>query len=149
MFEKIKTYPVFLIIVKKVFTPSFLRCCCIRSKSRLSNRGSDWCMPTVVQFQELIDKCTCIWTSRNGQNGYEVKGPNNKTIFIPAVSAYEYSDGGLHNDGLGGMYWSSSLCTDFPDCAQVLQLASLNPMRTFWGIYRIAGLPVRPVRCKK
>ena len=106
--------------------------------------GSDWCMPTQAQFQELKEKCTWTWTTRNGKNGYEVKGPNNKSIFLPAAG-YKGSDGKPSDLGSGGHYWSSSLLTDNPNYARVL----------FYSSYvftsndnRSCGNSVRPVRCK-
>lgn len=36
--------------------------------------GGKWRMPTVDEFNELIDSCTWTWTNRNGVNGYKVTG---------------------------------------------------------------------------
>lgn len=47
--------------------------------------GEDWRTPTKEEFQELIDECEWTWTERNGHNGYNIKGPNGNTMFLPAA----------------------------------------------------------------
>ena len=44
-------------------------------------------MPTHEELQELVDNCTWTWTFRNQIPGYEVKGTNGNTIFLPASGA--------------------------------------------------------------
>ena len=99
--------------------------------------GSPWRMPTIDEFQELIDKCTWTWTTQDGVNGYQVDGPNGNAIFLPAgylvIGSYR-----------AGYYWSSSLSTTESDCAYSLDLNSDHYFiaRT----YRYFGCTVRPVR---
>lgn len=69
------------------------------------NMGGSWRMPTKAEMQELIDECTWTWTTLNGVNGYNVKGPNGNSIFLPATGYSNYA-------GSCGYYWSSSLGTD-------------------------------------
>ena len=98
------------------------------------NWGGKWRMPTMVQQDELINQCYCVWTeSYNNSNvkGYIVykaktssdKGKKSGTpsasyslsdahIFLPAAG-YRGS-GDLYNAGSDGCYWSSSLCTGHP-----------------------------------
>lgn len=45
--------------------------------------GGDWRLPTADELKELNDKCTWTWTTLNEVNGYEVKGPNGNSIFLP------------------------------------------------------------------
>lgn len=99
--------------------------------------GSPWRMPTIDEFQELIDKCTWTWTTQDGVNGYQVDGPNGNAIFLPAgylvIGSYR-----------AGYYWSSSLSTTESDCAYSLDL---NSDRYFIArTYRYVGCTVRPVR---
>lgn len=71
-----------------------------------ANWGGIWRMPTVADFQELLDVCTWKWTSQNSHNGYFVKGPNGRTIFLPATGQrYETS---LNSADELGYYWSAS-----------------------------------------
>lgn len=99
--------------------------------------GSPWRMPTIDEFQELIDKCTWTWTTQDGVNGYQVDGPNGNAIFLPAgylvIGSYR-----------AGYYWSSSLSTTESDCAYILDP---NSDRYFIArTYRYFGCTVRPVR---
>lgn len=72
--------------------------------------GAEWETPSVNDFQELIDNCHWKWTSRNGHNGYEVKGQNGNSIFLPA-------SGWIHTDSVEyrneyGYYWTSDRVND-------------------------------------
>ena len=113
------------------------------------NWGSDWCMPTELQFRELNDNCTWIlWTIPNGKDGYEVKGfevkgKNGNSIFLPATG---YRNGTvLYDASKSGDYWSSSLSTGDPENARHLYFNSGggNPDHGGW---RRCGMSVRPVR---
>jgi hypothetical protein len=110
-----------------------------------ANWGSDWCMPTQAQFQELKDKCTWTWTTKNGKNGYEVKGPNGNTVFLPAAG-YRYGTS-LGDVGSNGYYWSASLRTDGPYLGRFLFFNSGAVCPDYW-YYRGYGQSVRPVRCR-
>lgn len=107
------------------------------------NWGSDWCMPTQAQFQELQYKCSWTWTTKNGINGYEVKGPNGNTIFLPAAGSRYVTD--LNGAGSGGLYWSSSLFAGDPSGGRVLYFNSYRVGTGNWD-YRRYGGSVRPVR---
>ena len=51
-----------------------------------ANWGGDWRMPTVEEYEELLDpvKCTWEWTTKDGVNGYKVTGKKTgKSIFMP------------------------------------------------------------------
>jgi len=109
------------------------------------NWGSDWCMPTKAQFQELKDKCTWTWTTIHGKDGYEVKGPNGKTIFLPAAG---YRSGtSLYYDGSSGYYWSSSLRTSYQFNGRYRYFDSGSVIPDYW-YGRDSGFSVRPVRCR-
>jgi hypothetical protein len=114
-----------------------------------TNWGSGWCMPTQQQFQELADKCTWTQTTQNGKNGFEVKGPNGNSIFLPAAG--RYNGKALIGDGTDGYYWSSELNIDRPYNARSLDI---NPISGNLGVmpfmedHRSVGRPVRPVWSK-
>ena len=67
-----------------------------------------WRMPTKYEFYDLRSKCDWKWTTRNGKNGYVVRGKGryaSKSIFLPAAgSVLGVSLGG---SGSSGFYWSS------------------------------------------
>ena len=101
--------------------------------------GDKWRMPTAAEIDELIEKCTWTWDSKNGVNGYWVanKADANAQIFIPAAG---YPDG----TGIGlGYYWSSVINPDYPNYANLLFISE-NDINAH-GAYRCFGFFVRPV----
>ena len=119
----------------------------LEKKDDVANQkwGEYWCMPTQVQFKELKDKCTWTWTSRNGKNGYEITGPNNNTIFLPAAGCHIGND--LYDVGSSGNYWSTSIYAGIPNTARDLNFNSDNVYADSNNDRRF-GYSVRPVRSK-
>ncbi len=106
-----------------------------------ANWGGAWRMPTDEEWTELRENCTWTWTTLNSVNGYEVKGSNGNSIFLPAAG-YRY-DGDLSSAGNFGYYWSRSLNPDNPGSAW-----SVGFYSDYVGRYsssRYGGLSVRPV----
>ena len=110
-----------------------------------ANWGSDWCMPTQKQFQELNDKCTWTWTTKNGKNGYEVKGPNGKSIFLPTAGITHGTT--IVTDGSFGQYWSSSR-KDRPWSPALFLFFKKDSVEPNSWTPRYFGHSVRPVRSK-
>ena len=111
----------------------------------LQNWGRGWCMPTMTQFKELKTVCTWIWTTRNGINGYEVKGLSGKSIFLPASGLYDqFTTLIRRSESKSGHYWSSSLYIDRKGYCLSFYSTSvyIDDERQRWY-----GLSVRPVRC--
>ena len=104
------------------------------------NWGGKWRMPTKAQQDELRNQCYWVWTeSYNNSNVkgyivYKAKTSSDKGEYVykgeTPSSSYKLSDahiflpaagdrygGDLNYAGSGGFYWSSSLCTDYPDYA--------------------------------
>ncbi len=105
-----------------------------------ANWGDSWRMPTQNEIQELIDNCTWTWSTSKGINGYEVKGPNGNTIFLPAAG---YRDGtSLYSAGEWGYYWSSTPYSG-SDGAYYLYFGSSNRGVDWYDRYY--GFSVRPV----
>lgn len=105
------------------------------------NWGGDWRMPTKEEQDELRTKCTWIWGSHNGIDGYTVVGPNGNSLFLPAAG--DRHDSGLYYAGSDGLYWSSSLDSDRSNDAFCLYFYS---DLVDWGRnYRYIGHSVRPV----
>ncbi len=105
------------------------------------NWGGTWRMPTETELEELINKCTWRWTSINGKKGYEVTGPNKKSIFLPAAG---YKDGTeLGFVGERGGYWLSTLNSGHSNYASYLYF--LDSKRGTDYYYRRYGFSVRPV----
>ena len=106
-----------------------------------ANWGGAWRMPTDAEWTELLENCEWTWTTLNGVNGYEVKGPNGNSIFLPAAGYRDNDD--LNYAGNDGYYWSSSLDTDYPSLAWLVDFSSDYVYRSHG--YRYYGLSVRPV----
>ncbi len=109
-----------------------------------ANWGSEWRMPTIDEWEELIDKCTWTWTTKNSVKGYEIKATNGNSIFLPAAG--DRYDDELDGAGSYGYYWSSSLYMSYPYRAQYV---FFNSDRHYTDrYYRDCGLSVRPVSSK-
>lgn len=70
--------------------------------------GGSWRMPTKDELSALTSNCDWTWTTRNGVNGYVVRGRgaySSASIFLP--SAGLGFGASLSNAGSYGYYWSS------------------------------------------
>ncbi len=106
-----------------------------------ANWGGIWRMPTKEEMGELIDKCTWRWAEMDGHKGYEVTGPNGRSIFLPAAGWRCGSS--LYGVGEDGYYWSATPDGDYAVNAYYLDFDEVG----FGGgwAYRGDGLSVRPV----
>lgn len=101
----------------------------------------DWRMPTKAEQDDLRNKCSWVWTTYGGHNGYVVVGSTGNAIFLPAAG-YR-SDSSLGDVGSWGGYWSSSLDSRYSDFACSLGFGSDD---VDWDINsRYCGLSVRAV----
>ncbi len=103
------------------------------------NWGSDWCTPTIEQFDEIVNNCTWTWTTCNKVKGCEVKGPNGNSIFFPAAG----SKGAQNDCG----YYFSKTCENpkYNSRALILYFKSTT-VTTKINCPRKSGNPIRPVR---
>lgn len=108
--------------------------------------GDDWRMPTVVEWQELIDYCNWSWDTVNGVNGYNVKGPNGNSIFLPVTGRMRYEE--LNNQSIG-YYWSSTLGNDNYYGPSEALYASISGGAKINSTARRNGLVIRPVYSKE
>ena len=115
-----------------------------RYDAATANWGSGWRMPTRAEFKELVDKCTWEWTSRGGHDGYEVTGPNGKSIFLPAAGL-RYGTS-LDDAGGNGYYWSSTPYGSFAQIAYSLYFNSGSHLVDWYASN--LGRSVRPVSDK-
>ncbi len=109
------------------------------------NWGSNWRMPSIDQFEELINSSytTTTWTTQNGVNGRLItSNQNGNSIFLPAAG-YRY-DTSLYYAGSNDGYWSRTLSTGTPDVAWNLYFDSSGVGTDYY--YRYVGQSVRPVR---
>ena len=110
------------------------------------NWGSDWCMPSMEQFEELINSSytTTTWTTQNGKYGRKITSKTNgNSIFLPAAGDRDGTS--LFRAGSYGYYWSRTLSTDYPYYAWYLNFDG-DDVDTYYYGSRYLGLSVRPVR---
>ena len=109
-----------------------------------ANWGNKWRMPTEDEIEELSDKCSWVWTSRNGYNGYLVTGPNANSIFLSAAGYRRET--WLAHGGSRGYYMSS---TPYVDTHAFYLDFDSRSHDVYAGtddeIYRYFGRTVRPV----
>ena len=107
--------------------------------------GGSWRMPTIAEFDELIDNCTSEWTTLNGVEGRKFTSrKNGNSIFLPAAGFRDYDY--LRGAGFEGLYWSSSLGTYYPYNAYFMYFDDSGIVHTSYDCgYRWSGLSVRPV----
>ena len=110
--------------------------------------GSGWQMPSIAQWQELLDSnyTTTTWTSLNGYHGTLVtSNSNGKSIFLPPSG---HMTGTKHKSaGTLGFYWSRMLDTDSPNCACYVETSSSSI--SYKSAFRCYGQSIRPVRVHK
>ncbi len=105
------------------------------------NLPQGWRMPTQAEMQELFDKCTWTWTSKNGTPGYEVKASNGNSIFLPVTGAYGAKE--ITGKSTQGYYWTSTLTSTDNNYGVACQFFSTNKM--IRNILRCIGAAIRPV----
>ena len=106
-----------------------------------ANWGGRWRMPTLEDFNELIDNCTMTWTTQNEVNGrLFTSNINGNSIFLPAAGDYYYNN--LSHDV--GSYWSSSIYSSNGNYAYILFFSSGNYYMSF-EYRRTSGRTVRAV----
>lgn len=91
--------------------------------------GKNWRMPTIEEFQELIEKCEWQKVSFDGIQGYLVTGPNKNYIFLPFTGHY-YKD--QFSSFEAAMYWTDSKNLALSD-------------RHITNYDNVLAIPVRPV----
>ena len=106
-----------------------------------SKWGSTWRMPTVYEFDELLEYCDWEITSQ----GCLVTGPNGNRIFLPAAD-YK-NDNSSDNSGVGkkttGGYWSSTPTTSSE--AYILSFDTDGSSKRKYQSSRYFGRSVRAV----
>ena len=106
--------------------------------------GGDWRMPTKQEWHALSNKCEWTWTTRNGVNGYVVRGKGSYSsaeIFLPSAG---YGVGtSLSHAGSYGCY-----CSSVPNSANYYAwyLYFDSGRHGTYNYYRSRGRSVRPLQ---
>ena len=111
------------------------------------NWGPAWRMPSLDQFEELINSdytTTFGGYVVNGVIGYKITSlTNGNSIFLPAAGDHYFPPGA----GEYGFYWSRTLISDYPSDAWFLYFGwSFVPEIYTSSYWYINSLSVRPVR---
>lgn len=115
------------------------------------NWGGTWRMPTIQEWNELINYCKWTQTTKDGVEGYNVTG-NGNTIFIPLSGQNNGSEITFQNEQ--SVYWTSEGKTDTMDNYSSAYGAFIgltaNPHYFVNGTNdRYVGNLIRPVRAKR
>lgn len=107
-----------------------------------ANWGGGWRMPTIEEWQELVQNTTLTWVTVNNVNGRLFTASNGNSLFLPAAGYHYGSD--LELADRYGLYWSSSLYMVYIIGAQNFYFNSDGYLLFNFG--RCCGQSVRPVR---
>ena len=114
-----------------------------------ANMGGEWRMPTVDEFDELInpDNCTWEWTQQDGVNGYKVTSKKTRnSIFLPITGCRYFAETQFR--GINGIYWTSTLYSANPNKAWCLEFNFSN-VEVYYGNLssnRFSGRCIRAVQ---
>lgn len=109
-----------------------------------ANWGGSWRMPTKMEQEELLSKCTWTLATLNGIRGYNVTSKiNGNSIFLPATGTNEGSS--LNGVGIYGIYWSSSIDPNSPPFAWIIHFSLSEVRMPLSSSSRCSGHFVRPV----
>ena len=112
-----------------------------------ANWGDQWRMPTIAEFEELVNNTSCEWVTNykgTGVNGRLFTANNGKRIFLPAAGDRKGTS--LRDVGSEGYYWSSSLATPESSYAGHIGFSSSGGSVVYDDGGRFFGFTVRPVR---
>ncbi len=107
--------------------------------------GGNWCMPSRIQQDNLIQNCSSEWTSLNGVFGRKYISPDGGAIFLPAAGYTRYEESMSINED--GNYWSSTPYGYVTDKnSQAAFYLNFNNNKNEWHFTaRVWGRTVRPV----
>ena len=114
-----------------------------------ANWGGEWRMPTVSEYEELINPANCSWewTNKDGVNGYKVTSKKTgKSIFFPITGCRFFGE--VQFRAINGIYWTSSLYTTNPNKAWCLEF-NFEDVSVYYGDLssnRFSGRCIRAVR---
>lgn len=86
--------------------------------------GNGWRMPLKSEYQEMVDKCTSVITTRNGAKVAKITGPNGNSIFMPLGG--EIEDRTVIGKGESGYYWSANMELGQPKAFRVDEIMWAN-----------------------
>ena len=118
-----------------------------------TNMSNKWRLPSRIEMQELINKCTWLLVTEKGNRYFRVTGPSGKSITLPCSGAYPLGNGNssvLYQDYQCWLM-TSTLDNSGNPRPYILKASYINedtqPTVTITTneAYRISGIPVRGV----
>ena len=107
--------------------------------------GNGWRIPTIAEWQELLNETSNYWVKQNGVNGRLIIASNGNRLFLPAAGVK--LDGNFNGVGDSGYNWSSSLSGSSPcDALMLYYYYGWGQGYNCLNQNRKDGLPVRAVR---
>ena len=100
--------------------------------------GGNWRMPTIEEYNEIREKCSLIWDESDGKDGLQIIGPNNNSIYLPAMGQEFYGVGQY------GRYWTGTQYEKYSYAAYMFEFFRIYGYGDDWGL-RGDGHNVRPV----
>lgn len=107
--------------------------------------GKGYRIPTIAEWQELIDNTTYEWTTVNKVKGLKFTASNGNRIFLPAAGSC-FENGEFSSVGEIGWYWSSSLSTRPVFARDIYFQSGFSGVGVTGGDERYYGQSVRAVR---
>ena len=111
--------------------------------------GGRWRMPTASQVEELTRECTWTLITLDGVAGYNVKGKNGNSIFIPLAGYIHEANNHATGVGERGFYWTSTSKTPGSTWYRLVFYKSggIHTSCNVWGNpqYGSFAHPIRPV----
>ena len=104
--------------------------------------GGSWRLPTEVEADELVNRCTWIHTTYRGVDGYKVVGPNGNAIFLPFAGNYYCEN--ENEIATGGDYWTGTYAEEENAYATLLYVTN-EGTRTTLSSWREFGRSIRAV----
>ena len=112
----------------------------------IAHWGSNWCMPTVDQLEELIENCNWEMNRYDDKIGFTVTGSNGNTIFFPMYGILqpyisEVNSRYLDNN-VSGYFWTKSVHST--QHGKLLKISN-NGSCTIYNELKYRGANVRAV----
>jgi len=103
--------------------------------------GDEWQMPTLIDINQLLNKCTWTSTTQGGQKGYLVTGPNGNSIFLPMTGCKQGTTLLDADDRL--YYWCGMSSSSTSSSAYCINNSGYSGA---WTANRTYGFPIRAVK---
>ena len=104
--------------------------------------GGSWRMPTEVECDELVNRCSWYLTTYRGVDGYKVVGPNGNAIFLPFAGNYYCEN--ENEIATGGDYWTGTYDSENNSYATLLYVTNEETHATI-SHWREFGRSIRAV----